>query len=79
MRRLPGYEIFGTRPLSLGGMSGAILGNLLDNAGKWSTRCVELSLKQSSDMMQIMVTDDGAGVDPKAMANLGQRGLRLDE
>lgn len=56
-----------------------ILGNLLDNAGKWSARCVELSLEQSNDMMRIMVTDDGPGVDPKAMANLGKRGLRLDE
>lgn len=56
-----------------------ILGNLLDNAGKWSTRCVELSLEQSDEAPLIVVTDDGPGVDEKEMANLGQRGLRLDE
>jgi signal transduction histidine kinase len=56
-----------------------ILGNLLDNAGKWSRQCVELSLEQSNDRMRIIVTDDGPGVEAKEMANLGQRGLRLDE
>ncbi|WP_404362778.1 sensor histidine kinase [Marinobacter sp.] len=56
-----------------------ILGNLLDNAGKWSTRCVELSLNQDYSSLQIAVTDDGPGVDETEMANLGQRGLRLDE
>ncbi len=56
-----------------------ILGNLLDNAGKWSTRCVELSLEQGNGLTRIVVTDDGAGVKAKEMASLGQRGLRLDE
>ncbi|WP_417567575.1 sensor histidine kinase [Marinobacter sp.] len=56
-----------------------ILGNLLDNAGKWSTRCVELSLEQDSGLTRIVVTDDGPGVEEAEMAHLGQRGLRLDE
>lgn len=56
-----------------------ILGNLLDNAGKWSTRCVELSLEQADNLARIVVTDDGPGVNEEEMANLGQRGLRLDE
>lgn len=56
-----------------------ILGNLLDNAGKWSTRCVELSLEESNDLTQVVVTDDGPGVEAGEVANLGQRGLRLDE
>lgn len=56
-----------------------IMGNLLDNAGKWSTRCAELSLEQNNGLMRIVVTDDGPGVEEKEMANLGQRGLRLDE
>ena len=55
------------------------MGNLLDNAGKWSTRCAELSLEQDNGLMRIVVTDDGPGVEEKEMANLGQRGLRLDE
>ncbi|MBW4933118.1 ATP-binding protein [Marinobacter sp. F4206] len=56
-----------------------ILGNLLDNAGKWSSRCVELALEQEQGLARIVVTDDGPGVDEEEMANLGQRGLRLDE
>ena len=56
-----------------------ILGNLLDNAGKWSAECVELSLEQHNGVVQIMVTDDGCGVADDEIIHLGQRGLRLDE
>ncbi|CAM3852214.1 sensor histidine kinase [Vreelandella rituensis] len=56
-----------------------ILGNLLDNAGKWSSRCVELSLKEDRKQMQIVVSDDGPGVAEDAIGKLGKRGLRLDE
>lgn len=56
-----------------------IMGNLLDNAGKWSASYVELSLEQHNDTATIMVTDNGTGVANAEKANLGQRGLRLDE
>jgi len=56
-----------------------ILGNLLDNAGKWSTECVELSLEQRNGLAQIVVTDDGSGVSESDQVHLGQRGRRLDE
>lgn len=56
-----------------------IMGNLLDNAGKWSASYVELSLEHHNDTVTIMVTDDGTGVANAEKANLGQRGLRLDE
>ncbi|MWJ28683.1 GHKL domain-containing protein [Halomonas sp. ZH2S] len=56
-----------------------ILGNLLDNAGKWSSRCIELSLKEDRKQMQIVVNDDGPGVAEDAIGKLGKRGLRLDE
>jgi signal transduction histidine kinase len=56
-----------------------ILGNLLDNAGKWSSRCVELSLKEDNRQMQIAVADDGSGVAEDSIGKLGKRGLRLDE
>ena len=56
-----------------------ILGNLLDNAGKWAAECVELSLEQHNNLAQIIVTDDGPGVAESERAHLGQRGLRLDE
>lgn len=56
-----------------------ILGNLLDNAGKWSAECIELSLEQDNGLAQIIVTDDGPGVAEGERMHLGQRGLRLDE
>lgn len=56
-----------------------ILGNLLDNAGKWSAECVELSLEQHNSLAQIIVTDDGSGVAEDERMHLGQRGRRLDE
>jgi len=56
-----------------------ILGNLLDNAGKWSSECVELSLEQHHSLAQITVTDDGSGVAESERLLLGERGLRLDE
>ncbi|PNE01079.1 integral membrane sensor signal transduction histidine kinase [Alcanivorax sp. MD8A] len=56
-----------------------VLGNLLDNAGKWSSRCVELLLEECRDQMIIVVGDDGPGVAGEALKTLGKRGLRLDE
>jgi len=56
-----------------------IMGNLLDNAGKWSKECVELSLEQRNGLAQIVVTDDGSGVSESDQVHLGQRGRRLDE
>lgn len=56
-----------------------ILGNLLDNAGKWSSQCVELSLRENGGRIQITVTDDGHGVSEAALDSLGTRGLRLDQ
>jgi two-component system sensor histidine kinase PhoQ len=56
------------------------MGNLLDNAGKWSERCVELSLAQDSGtLLHMEVVDDGPGVTDAEIGKLGQRGLRLDE
>ncbi|KAA1176418.1 HAMP domain-containing protein [Marinobacter salinexigens] len=56
-----------------------ILGNLLDNAGKWSKSTVELSLLEENEHMKILVNDDGPGVSPESLDSLGTRGLRLDE
>lgn len=56
-----------------------VLGNLLDNAGKWSNQCVELELKQINGKRQVIVTDDGPGVEECELTQLGQRGLRLDQ
>ncbi len=56
-----------------------ILGNLLDNAGKWSSRWVELTLGEDQGQLRIIISDDGAGVSETARSQLGTRGLRLDE
>lgn len=56
-----------------------VLGNLLDNAGKWSRRCVELLIEENGRQMRIVISDDGPGVAASALGSLGARGLRLDE
>lgn len=56
-----------------------ILGNLLDNAGKWASKCVELSLDEKHGKAVIVVADDGEGVPEEESVRLGRRGLRLDE
>ncbi|MDL0431471.1 ATP-binding protein [Marinobacter sp. TBZ242] len=56
-----------------------ILGNLVDNAGKWSRRSSVLSLTETGDQMIIAVEDDGPGVNADALSTLGTRGVRLDE
>lgn len=56
-----------------------LLGNLLDNAGKWSSQCVELSLRETQEQLLIAIGDDGPGVAETALDSLGTRGLRLDE
>jgi signal transduction histidine kinase len=56
-----------------------LLGNLLDNAGKWSSGGVELSLNEDDGQLMIVVSDDGPGVADNALDQLGKRGLRLDE
>lgn len=56
-----------------------ILGNLLDNAGKWSAQEVELKLESHPHMARLVVLDDGTGVPEEELPCLGQRGLRLDQ
>lgn len=56
-----------------------IMGNLLDNAGKWAKKSAELSLSESSDQLIIIVEDDGPGVSTDSLPTLGTRGVRLDE
>ncbi|MBS3805053.1 MAG: sensor histidine kinase [Oleiphilaceae bacterium] len=56
-----------------------LMGNLLDNAGKWARRCAVLTLEEDREAIRITVTDDGPGVPPDTLAALGTRGLRLDQ
>ncbi|WP_111497059.1 ATP-binding protein [Marinobacter bohaiensis] len=56
-----------------------ILGNLLDNAGKWARRRVDLTIHTDQGALTLRVSDDGPGVADTERATLGTRGLRLDE
>lgn len=56
-----------------------ILGNLLDNAGKWARQSSVLSLTETGDRLIIAIEDDGPGVNAEALPTLGTRGVRLDE
>ena len=55
-------------------------GNLLDNACKWSASLISLKTRDLGDgQLEIIVADDGPGLEPKDYAAALQRGMRLDE
>ncbi len=63
-----------------------MLGNLLDNACKWSKARVTLDVEQKKPAtatgrkrLKIIVADDGPGLTKDQRARIGRRGLRLDE
>ena len=55
-----------------------LIGNLLDNACKWATHTVRISLQQNHQTI-INIEDDGPGVAEDKLISLTKRGLRLDE
>jgi len=61
-----------------------VLGNLVDNAGKWARTGVHITARMLPDsprrpMMEIRVSDDGLGVPDDQLEVLFERGKRLDE
>ena len=57
-----------------------ILGNLLDNACKWTRRDVRVSARPDEDgMIVIHIDDDGPGLSPEEREQAVKRGVRLDE
>lgn len=56
-----------------------VLGNLLDNAGKWAENTITLRLEENREQLLITVSDDGPGVAPALLSELGTRGMRLDQ
>jgi signal transduction histidine kinase len=63
-----------------------LVGNLLDNAGKWAKSRVAVTAERevSADpsgraYFRVHIDDDGPGLDPAARAQAVQRGRRLDE
>jgi len=55
-----------------------LLGNVLDNAYKWSSNQINLTVSINTDL-HISIDDDGPGADPEKIINLARRGIRLDE
>ena len=56
-----------------------MLGNLMDNAGKWARSEVRLRALAQNDRLHIEVRDDGPGLDKTKLESVLQRGVRLDE
>lgn len=57
-----------------------ILGNLIENAGKWASRRVRVSAGPSGlGMLIAVVEDDGPGLPPDQRETVLKRGARLDE
>lgn len=59
-----------------------IVGNLLENAGKWGRRRIKIVLQARSDLQrqfEILIEDDGAGLAPDKIDSALKRGNRVDE
>lgn len=56
-----------------------MLGNLLDNAGKWAAHRVEVKVRHEGNRMRFEVRDDGAGLPEEELERVLGRGVRLDE
>ena len=63
-----------------------LIGNLLDNSGKWARRRVRIAAARETGVdaagrsyFTAIIDDDGPGLDPQAREAALQRGRRLDE
>jgi two-component system sensor histidine kinase PhoQ len=56
-----------------------LLGNILDNAYKWSTNKIDISGIKVGELYLITIRDDGPGIDPDIIEKILQRGGRADQ
>lgn len=60
-----------------------LVGNLVDNAGKWANSKVAITVERDEEadapMIRLMVDDDGPGLSDEARKEATKRGRRLDE
>jgi len=58
-----------------------LFGNLLDNAYKWASSRVNISVQWLDDKtaIEIIIEDDGPGIKTEQLTEVLQRGIRLDE
>ncbi|QMV01929.1 sensor histidine kinase [Devosia sp. D6-9] len=56
-----------------------LVGITLENASKWAHSKVIVRSRQDGEMAVLEISDDGPGIPPKLLGELGSRGARLDE
>jgi signal transduction histidine kinase len=56
-----------------------MLGNLIDNASKWANSRVQIGCSTTDGRLEILVEDDGPGIDRAEFENVMRRGHKLDE
>jgi len=56
-----------------------VLGNLLENAFKWTNQQVAITAEQINNQLIISIDDDGVGLAPDKVDELLQRGVRADQ
>ncbi|MFC0009953.1 ATP-binding protein [Devosia nitrariae] len=56
-----------------------LVGIITENAAKWATTSVRINTTTADGYAMVTIADDGPGIAPAQMTELGQRGKRLDE
>lgn len=56
-----------------------LMGNLMDNAAKWSCNQITVDIRSDKEQLEILVQDNGPGCSQEEIARLTRRGVRLDE
>ncbi len=56
-----------------------LIGNILENALKWSQSFISVSGFHSADQLTISIEDDGDGLDPRLIETMLNRGVRHDQ
>jgi len=56
-----------------------MLGNLIDNACKWTGGRVDIRVEEAGPVLRVHVADDGPGLSEDRRAEVLQRGVRTDE
>ncbi len=56
-----------------------ILGNLLDNACKWCKNSINIEVTQDSTQLNIIIEDNGPGIETEKINTITRRGVRIDE
>ncbi|KQV38008.1 MULTISPECIES: sensor histidine kinase [unclassified Rhizobium] len=55
-----------------------LLGNIIDNAVKWSRSAVRIHARRQDGNIVLLIEDDGPGASPEGLLTIMERGIRLD-